>query len=124
MQVMQPEKKNPATMPAAEAVRLADLVAYGEGAIVSRALTQGPAGSLTVFAFDKGQKLSEHTAPFDAFVSVLEGETLLSIGGKPIPARAGETVLMPANIPHAVAATERFKMLLVMLRQPPAAEPK
>ena len=124
MQVIRAEKTPPSTLPAAEPVRLAELVAYADGAIVSRALSQGPAGSLTVFAFDKGQKLSEHTAPFDAFVNVLEGETLLTVGGQRVPARAGETVRMPADIPHAVEATGRFKMLLVMLRQPRAAGPK
>ena len=107
-------------MPPAEAVRLATLADYGEGAIVSRTLAKGPAGTLTVFAFDKGQELSEHSTPFDAYVTVLDGETLLIIGGNEVRAKAGETVRMPAHIPHAVKAPERFKMLLVMLKNDPA----
>ena len=104
-------------IPGSEALTLAALVEYGEGAVVSRTLAKGSAGTMTVFAFDKGQELSEHSAPFDAYVQVLDGETLLTIGGQKVPARAGEVVLMPADIPHAVHATERFKMLLVMLKQ-------
>jgi len=107
-------------MPPAKALSLGTLVDYGEGAIVSRTLAKGAAGSLTVFAFDKGQELSEHSTPFDAYVNVLEGETLLVIGGNEVRARAGETVRMPAGIQHAVKAPERFKMLLVMLKNNPA----
>ena len=95
----------PGAMPPAEALRLTDLVAYGEGAIVSRTVARGPAGTLTVFAFDKGEELSEHSAPFDAYIVVLDGEAALTIGGKEVTAVAGETVLMPANIPHAVKAS-------------------
>jgi quercetin dioxygenase-like cupin family protein len=95
---------------------LADLVQYGDGAVVSRTLIKQPTGTLTLFAFDKGQELSEHTAPFDAVVQVLEGETVLTIGGHPVSAKMGETVIMPANIPHAVKAVARFKMLLTMIR--------
>jgi len=98
------------------AVKLADLVDYAPGAVVSRTLQKGPAGTLTVFAFDEGQELSEHSAPFDAYVDVLDGQVLLTIGGKPVPAVAGETVLMPADIPHAVHATTPFKMLLIMIK--------
>ena len=103
-------------LPAAEAVRLADLVAYQEGAVVSRVLVKEGGGSLTVFAFDGGQALSEHTTPFDAFVTVLDGEARLTIGGKDVPLRAGESLRMPANVPHAVHASTAFKMLLVMVR--------
>jgi len=74
-------------------------------------------GTVTLFAFDKGQVLSEHTAPFDARVQVLDGEVELVIGGKALSARAGQTVLMPAQIAHAVNATSRFKMLLTMIRE-------
>jgi len=95
---------------------LADLVQYGEGAVVSRTLIKRPTGTITLFAFDTGQELSEHTAPFDAVVQVLDGEALLTIGGQPISAKTGETVIMPANIPHAVKAATRFKMLLTMIR--------
>lgn len=106
----------PADMPPAEVVHLAELVQYAEGSVVSRALVQKPVGSLTLFAFDAGQALSEHTAPFDAYVQLLDGEAELVVGGKSIDARAGDTVLMPANIPHAVNARRRFKMLLTMIR--------
>jgi quercetin dioxygenase-like cupin family protein len=102
--------------PAAQAQPLADLVQYAEGSIVSRALVQKSVGSLTLFAFDAGQELSEHSAPFDAFVQVLDGETELVIGGKSVPAKAGQLVMMPANVPHAVKANQRFKMLLSMIR--------
>jgi quercetin dioxygenase-like cupin family protein len=105
-----------AGMPGAEAVRLADLVAGQDGSVVSRVVLKRPAGNVTLFAFDAGQGLSEHTAPFDALVQVLEGEAVLTLGGKAVPARAGEAVLMPANVPHALHAPVRFKMLLTMLR--------
>jgi quercetin dioxygenase-like cupin family protein len=97
-------------------VRLAELVEYGAGAVVSRTIAKSPAGTLTVFAFDEGEGLSEHTAPFDAYVQVLDGEAALTIGGAPVAARAGETVLMPAGVPHALHAVSRFKMLLIMIR--------
>ena len=105
----------------ATASQLATLVEYGESAVVSRTLAKGSAGTLTVFAFDRGQGLSEHSAPFDAWVQLLEGSALLTVGGKPVPTNAGEIVLMPANVPHAVAADGRFKMLLVMFKHQPAA---
>src|SRR5512143_4138913 len=91
-------------------------LAYQPGAIVSRTLAKTKGGSVTLFAFDAGQELSEHTAPFDAFVQVLDGSVELTIGGEKVVARSGETVLMPAGVPHAVRATERFKMLLSMVR--------
>lgn len=102
----------------AQAHRVDTLVAYQDGAVVSRTLRKSGAGTLTVFAFDAGQELSEHSAPFDAYVQILDGETLLTIGGSPVVARTGEIVLMPANIPHAVKATTRFKMLLTMIKDP------
>jgi quercetin dioxygenase-like cupin family protein len=94
----------------------AEQVEYQDGAIVSREIVRGKTGTVTLFAFDRGQGLSEHTAPFDALVQVLDGEVELLIGGKPVPARVGETVLMPANVPHAVRAVQRFQMLLTMIR--------
>jgi quercetin dioxygenase-like cupin family protein len=97
-------------------VRLAELVEYGVGTVVSRTIAKSPAGTLTVFAFDEGEGLSEHTAPFDAYVQILDGEATLTIGGAPVTARAGETVLMPAHVPHALHAVSRFKMLLVLIR--------
>lgn len=114
-------ESEPGGLPAGEALVLADLVAYQDGAIVSRTLAKRSGGSVTLFAFDGGQALSEHTAPFDALVQVLDGEAELVIGGKPVPARAGQTVLMPAHVPHAVNAPRRFKMLLVMVRETAAA---
>jgi quercetin dioxygenase-like cupin family protein len=100
----------------ATAATLAELVAFQEGAVVSRTLLQRKGGTLTVFAFDQGQSLSEHTAPFDALVQVLAGECELVIGGKPVRVQAGELALMPAHVPHAVRAVQRFKMLLTMIR--------
>ena len=96
---------------------LVDLVRYQDGAVVSRVLAKDSSGTVTAFAFDAGQELSEHSAPYDAIVQVLDGEVELTIGGKTVPAVAGETVLMPANIPHAVAAVKQFKMLLTMIRE-------
>jgi len=103
-------------LPAATPVELASLITYQDGAVVSRTLVKKKACTVTVFAFDTGQALSEHTAPFDAIVQVLDGTVELVIGGKKVPAQAGQTVLLPANIPHAVNATSRFKMLLLMVR--------
>ena len=109
---------NPAELPPARAVRLDEELAYQPGAVVSRTLAKTRGGSVTLFAFDAGQELSEHTAPFDAFVQVLDGEVELVVGGASVPARRGETVLMPKGIPHAVKATTAFKMLLTLVREP------
>ena len=95
---------------------LAELVTYGEGAVVSRTLIKKDTGTLTLFAFDAEQGLSEHSAPFDALVQVLLGNGEVTIDGKKHTLRAGEAILMPANIPHSVYAPERFKMLLTMIR--------
>jgi quercetin dioxygenase-like cupin family protein len=103
-------------MPAAEVVRLLDLVNYQEGAVVSRALASRPTGTVTLFAFDQGQGLSEHTAPFDALAHVLEGEAEIVVAGKPLVTKAGEAVLLPARQPHSLKALTRFKMLLTMIR--------
>ncbi len=97
-------------------IKAAALVAYQTGAIVSRELLRKPAGTVTVFAFDAGQCLSEHTAPFDALVLVLEGEAEISISGKAHRVAAGELILMPANAPHALRALTRLKMTLIMLK--------
>ena len=102
--------------PKATAIRLADHVAYAEGAVVSKTLLDRKAGTLTLFSFDVGQGLSEHTAPFDATVEILEGEASITIGGKEVRAQAGDLVIMPAQVPHAVRAEQRFKMLLIMIR--------
>lgn len=98
------------------AVDLAGLVEYQPGAVVSREIVKRQAGTVTVFAFDKGQGLSEHTAPFDALVLVLDGEAEIALAGEPRRVRAGEMLMMPADVPHALSAAERFKMLLVMVR--------
>jgi quercetin dioxygenase-like cupin family protein len=103
-------------MPTAEAVVLADLVNYQAGSVVSRTIVKQPTGTVTLFAFDEGEGLSEHTAAFDALVQVLEGETEITISGKPIQTKAGQAVLMPANQPHALKALTRFKMALTMIR--------
>jgi quercetin dioxygenase-like cupin family protein len=95
---------------------LASCVEYQEGSIVSREILKKETGTLTVFAFDQGQGLSEHTAPFDAFVNVLDGEAEILIDGQSDIAKAGEFIILPANVPHALKAEVKFKMLLVMLR--------
>jgi quercetin dioxygenase-like cupin family protein len=99
-----------------QVVRLIDLADYQEGSVVSRTIIDKKTGTVTFFAFDEGQGLSEHTAPFDAFVYVLEGEAEVVISGKPIRLRQGEMVIMPANQPHALRATKNFKMILTMIR--------
>ena len=106
----------PSDMPAAAPVPPLELAAYQEGAVVSRTLLKRAGGTLTLFAFDEGQALSEHTAPFDAVAHVLEGEADVTIAGAPLRVPAGEMVLMPANQPHAIHARTRFKMLLTMIR--------
>ena len=100
----------------AESVDLRSLVDFATGSIVSRTLLENDAGTITLFSFDKGQGLSEHTAPFDAFVQIVEGAGEFRIDEKTVIAKQGEILVMPANVPHAVKARERFKMLLTMLR--------
>lgn len=104
-------------LPPASALALADLITPTEGGIASRVLAKNGGGTVTLFAFDAGQSLSEHTAPFDALVQVLAGAFVLTIGGTPVDAPAGSVVLMPANVPHAVDATQTSRMLLTMLRE-------
>lgn len=96
--------------------RLQDWVDYQPGSIVSRKIIQQPGGAVTLFAFEAGQALSEHTAPFDALVQVIEGAAEVTIAGRSLTVAAGEMVLMPAQKPHAVKAVQRFKMLLTMIR--------
>lgn len=95
---------------------LAEMVAYQEGSVVSRTLLQDESGTLTVFSFDAGQALSEHTVPFNAFVQILDGEAEITIGGTPVTVAAGEIVLMPGGISHRVRALKRFKMLLTLFK--------
>jgi len=114
MNSQQPQNKR--EMPIAEVIRLTDLVNYQDGAVVSRTLITRATGTITLFAFDEGQGLSEHTAPFDAVAHVLEGQAEIVVSGKPLRTTAGEAVLMPANQPHSLKALSRFKMLLTMIR--------
>jgi quercetin dioxygenase-like cupin family protein len=109
-------KNDPAALPPARAVKLADLLEYVAGSVVSRTLARTSGGTVTLFAFDEGQELSEHTSPFDAFVQVLDGSVDLTIGGEQVRASAGEIVLMPAQVPHGLRAAGRFKMLLTLVR--------
>jgi quercetin dioxygenase-like cupin family protein len=104
------------TAPKAEILNLADMVRYQNGSVVSHQITKAEAGNVTLFAFDQGQELSEHTAPFDALVHVVEGEAEIIISGKSFHLKSGEAIMMPADEPHAVRATKRFKMLLTMIR--------
>ncbi len=98
------------------ALKVKDLAAYDKGSVVSRTLIDKKVGTVTFFSFDKGEGLSEHTAPFDALVQVLDGEAEISIMGKPRLVKAGELIIMPAKKPHALRAVKRFKMMLVMIR--------
>jgi quercetin dioxygenase-like cupin family protein len=103
---------------AGETLSLRDLITPTEDGIASRVLSKTSGGSLTLFAFDAGQGLTEHTSPFEALVMVLEGACTLTIGGTPVHATPGTVVRMPADVPHAVGAIERTRLLLVMLREP------
>lgn len=100
----------------AEVKQLADLLQYQDGSIVSHMLLKNKGGTVTLFAFDVGEGLSEHTAPFDALVMVTDGETEIEIAGESFRVKQGDTIILPANLPHAVKATTRFKMLLTMIR--------
>ncbi len=100
----------------AKVKRLVDVVDYQEGAIVSATLLEKDAGTVTVFAFDQGQGLSEHTAPFDAMVYILDGKAEIRISSQPNLLEKGDMIIMPANEPHALKAIEKFKMLLVMIK--------
>jgi len=104
------------TAPVSKVMHLPDLIAYQEGAVVSRQITKADAGNVTLFAFDQDQGLSEHTAPFDALVHVLEGEAEVTISGQPFVLNAGDVIIMPANEPHALKARQKYKMLLTMIR--------
>lgn len=93
-----------------------DSIAYTEAGIVSRQVMKNEKGNVSLFAFAKGEALSEHTAPFDALVQIIEGEALIIIGGKPFGLKSGDSIIMPANISHAVQAVEKFKMILTMIK--------
>ena len=100
----------------AQAANLSSLIDYQAGSVVSRTIIDKTAGTVTVFAFDQGEGLSEHTTPYDALVYILDGEAEVTISGKPIKLKKGEITIMPANEPHALSAMTKFKMLLIMVR--------
>lgn len=100
-----------------QVVKLSGLIDYQDGSVVSRTVIEKGTGTVTVFAFDEGEGLSEHTAPFDALVYIIDGEAEVTISGKPNRVKAGQMIIMPADKPHALRAVKRFKMLLVMIRQ-------
>lgn len=104
------------TYPKATVLDISASVEYSDGGIISKQVLKNEVGNITLFSFDQGQGLSEHTAPFDAFVQILEGEAEIRIGGQPLLLKAGRSVIMPANVSHALHATKRFKMLLTMIR--------
>jgi quercetin dioxygenase-like cupin family protein len=104
------------TAPKSEILNLASMVDYQTGAVVSRQITKSDSGNVTLFAFDEGQELSEHTAPYDALVHVLEGQAEIRISGKPYLLETGQAIIMPADQPHALKAVKKFKMLLTMIR--------
>ncbi len=110
------EKQGDAKKITGVAVTLTDLLDYQNGAVVSRTIVGKKTGTITLFSFDEGQGLSEHTAPFDALVYILDGEAEVTISGKSLQLKKGEVIVMPANEPHALRATKRFKMMLVMIR--------
>jgi quercetin dioxygenase-like cupin family protein len=99
------------------ALTLRDLVAYQKGSVVSRMLVYKKAGTITLFAFDAGEGLSEHTAPYDAIVTILDGEAEIAIAGTPFHLKEGGMIIMPANKPHALHAAQRFKMMLTMIHE-------
>jgi len=108
-----PTKKKRTT---GNALKLIDLVDYQEGSIVSREIVRKRSGTVTLFAFDEGQALSEHTAPFDALAQVIDGEAEVSISKRPVRLKSGEMVIMPAHEPHSLMAITKFKMVLTMIR--------
>jgi len=108
----------PSDMSKAKVMTACELIEYQEGAVVSRTIMEAETGTVTLFAFAEGQGLSEHTAPFDALVHLLEGEADVILSGHALRVRGGEVVIMPANEPHALKAVTQFKMLLTMLRSP------
>lgn len=97
-------------------MKFAEMIAYQEGSVVSRQITKSEGGNITLFAFDQSQALSEHTAPFDALVQILDGEAEVSIAGEIYALKANDSILMPANLPHALKAFTAFKMLLTMIK--------
>jgi quercetin dioxygenase-like cupin family protein len=113
---MQRPETKPKGLSLALVARAAELVNYQDGAVVSREILKKPTGDVTLFAFDEGQGLSEHTAPFDALVQMVEGEAEIIISGQPHRLHGGEMILIPTGQPHALKALQRFKMILTMIR--------
>lgn len=105
-------------------LNLSDMVAYQEGSVVSRTLLQDETGTLTVFSFDEGQALSEHTVPYHAFVQILDGEAEITVGGTPSRVKAGEIILMPGHVSHRVRAVKRFKMMLTLFKAAKSPKPE
>jgi quercetin dioxygenase-like cupin family protein len=99
-----------------KAKSLSDMVEYVGSSIVSKTIVDKPVGTITIFAFDKGQKLSEHQAPYDAVVQVVDGRARLTIGAETVDVASGQIIIMPANVPHSVSAEGKFKMVLTMIR--------
>ena len=98
-------------------ITLKDSIQYADGAVVSKTLTKNKSGNTTLFAFDKGQGLSEHTAPFDAMAVIVEGQSKITIDGEVFELKEGQMIVMPANVPHALEAVESFKMMLIMIKE-------
>lgn len=115
---MSPDTRKPGHLEPSRCCDLDRLVQVADGGIVSRELARSAGGTVTLFGFDAGQQLSEHTAPFDALVQVLDGELEITIGGEPVRVATGQVVLMPAGVPHALRAASPSRMLLTMLREP------
>ena len=115
---MSSEKTRESVLPAClgQSQTLADLVDYADDSIVSKTIMDKRVGTITLFAFDKGQRLSEHQTPYDAVVQLIDGQARVTIGGKEVKVAAGQIIIMPGDVPHAVAAQEKFKMLLTMIR--------
>lgn len=104
------------TFPKSTVMALKDRVEYADGGVVSKQVLKNEAGNITLFSFDKGQGLSEHTAPFDAFVQILDGQVEIVLDGTPLRLKEGESLIMPAGVKHSLLAVERFKMLLTMIK--------
>lgn len=102
--------------PSADVFTVAKSIEYASGAIVSKIVMKKPAGNVTLFAFDAGEELSEHTSPFEAMVQIIDGSAEISISGRSFKLYSGESIILPGNVPHAVKAQERFKMLLTMIK--------
>lgn len=98
------------------ALGIENLIDYQEGSVVSREIVRKETGTVTIFAFDKGEGLSEHSAPFDAMVQIVDGTVIITIGGEENTVKKGEMIIMPANVPHALHAVEKYKMILTMIR--------